>query len=291
MTDNNGNGLADERTAPFPQLRAAYMRAIARAWRDPHYEDCLRELGPEGGLEHLETEYHIKFPWDINFHMNLEDENLRPAYDPIFCRDWFGDADEFIITLPGKPDDMEHAADHLARYLQEFPTMLGRPKTSEPSESSESSESSKPSHGSAEAPDDFAEFGVMTGRIISLVWGQPFLEKLFFDEDNPDARGLVQGALDYVVKWNFRLKFKRNEKPLPRYPVGSDDTKAYNDYWKDFPRTTVMVYVPANPFAKREDGKGAKYLEHIEAGDRDAIIPAALAAYNDTSDQYPFSCA
>ena len=28
-------------SAPFPSLRTAYLRAIARAWRDPEYEAAL----------------------------------------------------------------------------------------------------------------------------------------------------------------------------------------------------------------------------------------------------------
>ncbi|WP_437715164.1 BMA_0021/BMA_0022 family TOMM bacteriocin [Sorangium sp. So ce448] len=235
--------------APFPHLRAAYLRAIAHAWRDSDFLKLLvkeSKENPQGVLPLFEKEYNIKFPYNVKF--AIADVPNRPEWRPVGTTGWFGVADEFHITLPGPPPPAEPGApsgpaDAIALYCEWFPSMLG-----------------KATDGVSEAPDDFAEFGVITARILALTWfDQAFARKLY---DAEDARPLVQASMGVVVRWNFRLKF------------------CYLD-WEQFwapspllmpPRTTITVYVPKHP-------------------PDEAAWPIALAAYNDTGPQYPFTCA
>ncbi|MGK3989563.1 BMA_0021/BMA_0022 family TOMM bacteriocin [Sorangium sp. So ce136] len=256
--ENSGTSSA----APFPRLRTAYLRAIARAWRDPGFLEQLVHKSKKhhyGVLPLLEEQYKFKFPFNIKFAIS---ENPRPQWRPNEMLGWLADGDEINITLPGPPalreprdhdEPLTTRADAIALYCQWFPSMLGPPRD-----------------GTSQPPDDFAEFGVITARLLAMTWyDENFKEQLFGSED---ARRLVQAAMGIIVQWNFKLKFSYLD---------------WEEFWKDIPyqgqldgqaaksipaRVKITVNIPQNP-------------------PDDAIWPIALAAYNDTGPQYPFTCA
>lgn len=241
--------------APFPILRAAWLRAVARVWNDTtgqllkHLIE-LSKTQPRGVLPTFEKDFNFVFPFQ-RVKLAVSDER-RPRWKPIGTTGWFGFADEFKVALPGKPAEKDEG-ELLAEYMQVFPSLLG------------------PAHH-AEAPDDFASFGLVTGRLIALAWhDRKFHDDLFA---TADARNLVQDAMDVIVPWNFRLKFTEYEMPnktphiseseLPR----SLSTKAFD--FSNFPFSEIQLNMPEAP------------------DDRQRAI--ALAAYNDTGTQYPFTC-
>ncbi len=238
-----------ENAAPFPRLRTAYMRAIARAWHDPAYEALLvqeSETNPRGALPMLEQDYGFTFPFNVKFAISL---NNRPIYQPIGTTGWYGFLDEFRIPLPAKPTDPAHQAASLALYCQQFPSLLGAA-----------------TDDVSEAPPDFAAFGVITSRLVALAWNDSFFHEQLFNR--PDARELVQEAMNYIVQWNFHLKFWE-------YEVPSSPTVDF--FAGSFPRSTIIVHLPQRPAALPPQGMGVEAI--------------ALAAYNDTGSQYPFTCA
>jgi ribosomally synthesized peptide (two-chain TOMM family) len=280
--------------APFPRLRAAYLRFIALVWRlerEPGGEAFLHQLvhpgcdprgvvsllkgdprgvvsllkgdprsvlpslegdpSPRGVLPLLEVLYNFKFPYNVEFAVRF---NPRPKWRPNEMLGWYGGGDEFLIYLPLKPstDDLRELgekcdfgldatlADALALYCERFPSLLG-----------------KATDGKSLAPEDFANFGVMTSRLLAMTWyDQEFANDLFQDDD---ARDRVQKSLNIVIPWNFRLKF------LPRpWPQFMSKASPYNK---------IAVYIPQRPDDDEEN---------------DWAI--ALARYNDTGPQYPFTC-
>ena len=241
--------------APFPQLRAGYLRAIARAWRDPVYMQELFRLSatPEGVLPLLQQEFGFTF----TFKVKLEDRPAapdQPRYEPIGTTGWFGFADEFNVPLPKQPAPADELA-ALALYCQMFPSLLG-----------------VPTDGVSEAPPDFAAFGVVTARVLALAWRDPkFRATLLASED---ARELVQGAMNYVVEWNFRLKFREvNVVASPKIadwvvPAGVNKIGIVDQ--SDM-RSIITLYFPICPLP-----------ESVQA--------CALGAYNATGSQYPFTC-
>ncbi len=237
-------------SAPFPSLRTAYLRAIARAWREPDYLGKLLQHSQDrrGVLDLFEEQYKFKFPFNIQFQI-AADEGTRPVWEPVGANGWFGFADSFTVYLPEKPKDKEHEADMLAEYCFRFPTMLGQP-TNEYSE----------------APPDFAAFGVVTSRILALAWLKDDYRAMLYAAE--DARQLVQDSMDCIIPWNFTLKFK--EFPLP--DAGFGGLHWLNDvYWGMFPYTEILVNLPVAPRTPE-------------------LNAVALAAYNDTGAQYPFTC-
>lgn len=237
--------------APFPRLRTGYLRAIARAWHDPDFEKRLIEeskRGERGALDFLEQTYNFHFPFNIKFCISLM---KRPRWRPEGTPGWIGFADEFEVFLPPLPEDPKIRAAVLARYCQEFPSLLGAPL-----------------QDGIQAPPDFGAFGVVTSKLLALAWHNGDFRKALYAAH--DARSLVQGTMDVLVDWNFLLKFK--EAPGP----SSDD----DDYWRDFPRSKIIVHLPERP-EQRQPMPDETF---------DTVEPIALASYNGSGSQYPFTC-
>lgn len=232
MTDNS---------APFPRLRTAYLRAIARAWHDPRYlEQLLQEsAGPRGVLPMLEQEYGFVFPFNVRLILSTK---RQPIWGPNYTTGWYGFGDEFKLYLPASPSRVEERAAVAMQYYAEFPSLLGA--ATDPF---------------TVAPDDFGAFGSITVRILALTWESELFRTALYTSN--DSRVQIQDAMDYMVPWNFSLVIREA-------PGASSTSPAY---WRDFPRSEITLHIPMRP-------------ETL------AVEAAALAAYNDTGSQYPFSC-
>lgn len=238
-------------SAPFPMLRAAWMRLIVQIWNDPTGK-LLKDLielsssGPRGVLPYLEERFQFAFPFP-QVKLAICNEH-QPRWEPVGTRGWFGFPDGFEVAVPKKPREEADEAELLAEYMQAFPSMLGR------------------GLGGAEAPDDFAAFGLITGRLITLAWTSESFRRSLFSAD--DARALVQDAMDVIIPWNFRLKLREYEcAKLSPQDAGSH---GFSFDVQRLPATLIRLNMPAMPDIKQR-----------------AI---ALAAYNDTGGQYPFTC-
>jgi ribosomally synthesized peptide (two-chain TOMM family) len=245
--------------APFPQLRSAYLRAIARSWRDPAYINRLllakKTLPQRGALALLEEDYKFKFPFHVRM---LIDVKKRPVFRPNDVCGWYGYADEFKLALPARPARKEMEASVLARYYQEFPTLLGKGDINllVP----EAARGKIDMSVGLPLPDSFGAFGLVIGQVIALVWRDKRFARQLLDPELEDARPLVEDATDSLVPWNFNLRFE----------LAGGKSTDQDDYWASFPRTTVTLNLPEKP-------------------DLD-VEAVALAAYNATGGQYPFSC-
>lgn len=269
-----------DNAAPFPKLRAAYLQAIARAWRDPAYEQELFNVSKEnplGALPMLERDYHFTLPWRVKF--AISGGKKRPFYTPIGTTGWFGFGDEFTIPLPKEPPEGDDLAAALALYIHRFPSLLGTA-----------------TDGVTEAPPDFAAFGAITARVLALTWRDKAFKKTLFELD--DARQFVQGAMNYLVPWNFRLKFYQCDVLARSTPL------AFAEAFEKFPYSTITVWLPRRPEVRLDDEDIARAFGLDEAEIAGALEMAralgalsepsvdacALAAYNDTGSAYPFTC-
>ncbi len=208
-----------DNSAPFPRLRTAYLRSVARIWHEPAYFAYLIEeskRNPRGVLPHLEEIYKFNFPFDVKLILT---DKQRPIWDPSFTTGWFGFGDDFAFWLPAKPARVEDQAGVLARYYQQFPSFLGAA-----------------TDGTSVAPPDFSEFGTVVMRLVALVWQSAQVRDQLYSSD--DSRLLVQDALDYVVPWNFTLKIRE----APGASSADDE-----NYWSKFPRSEISLHVPERP--------------------------------------------
>src|SRR4051812_25619514 len=108
--------MSSDNAAPFPRLRTAYLRAIARAWRDKDYMHLLfseSARNPRGVLPMFERDYNFQFPFDVKFAI---DGVHRPYWKPTGTTGWFGFMDDFVLHLPARPAHPADQASVLARY-------------------------------------------------------------------------------------------------------------------------------------------------------------------------------
>jgi ribosomally synthesized peptide (two-chain TOMM family) len=237
--------------APFPRLRAAYLRSIAEVWNDPRFLEVLvheSNSNPRGALPFLERRYNFEFPFNVAFKIS---DKRRPLYRPIGTTGWFGMGDEFEVYLPAMPQNPAEGAAVLARYCAEFPSLLGGGTVT-----------------GVAAPADFSNFGTVTSQVLALAWHNKTFHSAIYRAD--DARQLIQDTMNWIVPWNFFIKFK--EVPGP----GS----TADEYWASFPRSIITVHMPMKPDK-----------ESLHRNEVDHTVEAvALAAYNGTGSQYPFTC-
>jgi ribosomally synthesized peptide (two-chain TOMM family) len=233
---------------PFPELRAAYLRSIARAWRDPEFYKRLIDSKDEkeGALAILRREFGMEFPWAVKLVIAAGDPG--PAWQPGNTRGWIGTEDAFTLYLPVEDKPPANPAELLARYYQERPSPLGRQ-----------------AKGVAEdwIPSAFAEFGAVTIRALALAWNDATFKELLLSANGKPraANKTFQDYLDYHIPWNFSVYFKAHA-----YPKTDED-------WEAFPPNEIKLVLPQRP------------------GGRDPMVEAvALAAYNGTGPQYPFTC-
>ncbi len=110
-----------------------------------------------------------------------------------------------------------------------------------------------------DAPDDFVWFGTVIGRLIALTWKREDVEQALTTQYQDDARGYVQNILGIMIPWNFKVQFKVEKDWHP----GS-----HTPYM-----TEIRLNFPQKPPAD-ECGEEA----------------FALATYNGSGGQYPFTC-
>jgi ribosomally synthesized peptide (two-chain TOMM family) len=235
---------------PFPELRSGYLRAIARAWRDEKFRQALFD----SKSEKYGALGILKQEFGTNFPYKIKlviaQGSPGPTYMPQGTRGWIGVEDGFTIYIPCEDKPPAHAADVLARYYQERPTPLGRPDGD---------------IGTEAIPSAFAQFGGMTMRAVALTWEDAEFRRKLIDHGAPGKRRtaneVFEDYLDYQIPWNFGMCFKAQP-----YPQSDKD-------WEDFPINEIELILPQRP--KQHDG---------------VVEAVALAAYNGTGPQYPFTC-
>jgi len=256
-------------------LRLAYLRVIADAWKDT--TDTIKDKLLDGNtdlLKYLKANYGLNSKWDnviLQLFEFFEDENERqkPEWKPMETAGWVGPNDRFIINIPGKPGDSNQQVQALAAYYQKFPTLFGiiNKKTD-------------PDTLAAALPQDlgvdqkpFLEFGGVTLRAIALAWvNDDFLNEL----TNPtiaDAAPVLSRYLGYTNPWNFRIKFVVHPDFVWHGETRENKIPMWNDGQKDnpIPKNIIQLHYPTRP----ADSK---------------FWPIALTSYNNTGPAYPFSC-
>lgn len=289
---------------PFPKMRAAYLRAIAKVWSEEartspsppelRLKKALIEASCKGAshsvLEILAGnlsgtgEAQFGDPWkalDFPFFLtNLaflndgSDFQHRPTWAPNknvpgwMGHDWLWQSetqqgDYIIVNLPERPAEKSDYMSALAMYTYWFPTILGRPgkwtvRTDghffEPSD--------------MQPPAVFAETSLYIIEALARSWAdQDFATGLFQREDR---RSWFEEQMGCVIPWLFQLYFVK-----AGVPDSAAASNPHDSYWQNFPQTTFVLGFPQMP------AQDATYP---------AIETIALARYNATGGEYPYTC-
>ncbi|WP_299006388.1 BMA_0021/BMA_0022 family TOMM bacteriocin [uncultured Shewanella sp.] len=269
-------------------FKTAYLSAVAKAWTAPE-SDFSKNFYKEGETniltfleEHSGTPKQFINPWKnliINF---LKDDGHDLHWDPIKTGRWVGDDDRLTIYFPDDPS-IDHRVEALAKYNLMFPTFMGRIKSNfEMLFNAESQQVIIDSLNEKHIPIpsiltmgvadfDLLDFSAVVLRAISLYWEDGNFKASIINEkgDFSDKTPILSKWFGYNNPWNFSLNFKNNKR---------FDLKNGCDCDSQYPANIISLGKPKKP-----------HLLNGKQSDK-AILPIALAAYNDDGNSYPFTC-
>lgn len=260
------------------EFRTAYLRAIAQAWLDPSFHELLTTT-PIRALEVL----GFTWPWPIC--------TLRIMNNPEFT--WIGDEWSWSDTLPesltlhlplrpqgrtadGNPQDLPVAdqamalADFYRQRASLFSDDWGNNDPSAPERlpshgSNLDVESGAPIGGFIPTDQSFEAFKVVLITAMAKAWAYPSFRALLL-KDAAEALGTVRG---YRLPWNMKIRIAEDMNawwgPIPDVPGRSCW------YFENSPQHVLSLYLPTRPDITMSE-------------------PIALAMYNATGAEYPFTC-
>lgn len=259
------------------RFRSGYIKAIAKAWSDPVYQDrlCSKEnildwdefnnLLPEGK----------KLPWSaqVTIHTragkDISGFDTQTRWMPGPTAGWFGADDGFVVNLPPAPTDEKDYAEALATYNQMFPTILGLDPNKEKDESTADG-----------IDEDFTNFGCVLLQAIALCWATKDVDPNNNEINKPNFESLlVENGVEALSSffgfnnpWNFKISFIHS--------ASSENKATWNEEgknWNDLYNKVVLNY-PVAPAGNDEFSE-------------DKMKIVALGSYNACGMYYPFTCA
>lgn len=291
-------------------FRLGYLRTIAKAWSNTTYEDRLLDgddiynktkrticetLNPskrEGlniriGPDLLDKNGPFKKYFQGvrlgNVSIRVFDiEEKQTRWDPEDALGWKGNNDFFIIHLPTKPhkQSSKEKAIRLAEYYHKFPTFLG---VSDNVESSKRYDPCNDNSGGklgqgvqtdlGVSPGPFLEFGGVILRALALAWQREGFFEEITKETMIDATPVLSKYFSYNNPWNFNIRFIESDAITLSNDKSDDSDNSINiKTWENPPQNIILLHYPRDP--------------NIETDH----YPVALASYNETGPEYPFTC-
>ncbi|MGK4006906.1 BMA_0021/BMA_0022 family TOMM bacteriocin [Sorangium sp. So ce1036] len=276
------------------EFRTAYLRAIARVWREGETSDFAKDL--TSGIQSKIDQCLSECGFSADCWPNLCVQFVRNGgvqWNPGDTGGWFSPVskhESLTLRLPLDKAKVLHGVDQrywaqaLAEFYQLFPTPFGPIADPSQSGTKESTHQSLMAYPTKLGDfHSFLELGGVIARAIALAWRQQASGDMSFTHDlMTRAAGALQSWLGYISPWGIDLRVE----PAPdgvRWIPPTDDASA--GAWacgatregeslplEDYLRNTLTLCLPDRP------GKDA------------TVWPIALAAYNNTGPAYPFTC-
>lgn len=264
------------------EFRTTYLRSIAEAWADAQF---LREL-TSSPITALKARFAFDWPWPAA--CDLEIANAAGSFEWLSDQ-WIwalGRPESLTLYLPLDPAAAGIAPANQAKALADYyrthtslfsddwgvtgekpPRALDASYRGMTTEDATGLDSAAPAGGFIPNDTDFASFEVALLAAIAKAWNDPTFRKLF----TLDAAAALHTIRDYTVPWDLWIQVKDNPEAVWRTPADDRHPGKGRSYWQLNKRNLLKLYLPTKP--------------------ADVISePVALAAYNATGAEYPFSC-
>lgn len=246
------------------QFRLSYLRLVAFAWESPaNYAALTTAADPYTFF----TMFGLPRPdWTIALELAAPTTKLAASrFDPANTGGWIGPKAELSIDFPAAPANPNDWAAAMTAYYARLPTPFGDPVPPAPGSGVSSGAGG---HGMGHMSDAFV-LGAVIIRALALSWSDAaFRSELFPNPPNPTRpiNGALEDYFGYRLPWNMELLAKDDGRSfLPA--VGG---VGLGNFDQD-PVNKIKMFVPQPP-----PGAPNKAI--------------ALAAYNQTGDQYPLTC-
>jgi ribosomally synthesized peptide (two-chain TOMM family) len=295
---------------PLMDFRLAYLRALAGSWTQWSFDQPVNEqtgfikdlLSGNDIQALLQQSFGMRVNWpDMAVCLKYRDDKST-GWQPVRTAGWVGQDDQFIITLPQKPENDSTAIEALAAYYQRFPTLTGVAATVSADDSSLAGVDGPPPLQSGalptglgvpgSGPGSLLAFGSVILRAIALAWtdgpDSTFYRALTNDGQTvpspaQDASTVLSQWFGYNNPFNFKIQFlgagalrwDGTQWQYPHGPAGPTREKP----------NAVVLHYPSPPDSRQ-------YASPFSTGAKStaALWPIALTSYNNTGEAYPFTC-
>lgn len=241
------------------QFRLSYLQLVAWGWESPQNYAAI--VTAADGFT-LFTQLKLpRPPWTMSLKLSDPLTVLQASgFAPAATGGWIGPRARLTIDFPAPP---AVATDHpaaLASYYSELPSPFGEPP---PGPQPPGVASGAGGHGMGHMSDALVLGGVIV-RALAISWADAsFRQQLI---GGAPINGLLMDYLGYNFPWNMDLIGRAGASAFIFPQQGA------RGCWSPTPTNAIEMYVPRHPQL---------------GGPQDAL---ALAAYNQTGDQYPLTC-
>lgn len=268
--------------AKMIEFRSVYLRAITQAWADPTFSTALTV--PGGTIPALEKQFPPwRWPWPHTCELQIEATDTFVWVDDY----WLWDTnlvEGVLLSLPltpthitGRPVTADEQARALADYYRQRSSLFGDdwhadrsqftpappfPTTNRLSDVGVSGlDSAAPAGGFVPPGTLFEALEIVLTSAMAKAWTDHDFATLL----TTDPAKAMHTIRSYVLPWNTKI-FIRNDTAARWQPVTSPQSP-----WTSLTRHLLKLHLPSKP-------RKANFE------------PIALAAYNATGAEYPFSC-
>jgi ribosomally synthesized peptide (two-chain TOMM family) len=254
------------------EFRTMYLRAVAEAWIDPKFRHELTSKG--GAIAALQKRFDYKWPWPRV--CDLEINEAGGKYEWI-DNQWVWSSslrESLTMPLPLVPEvfkisEVEQAA-ALADYYRQRASLFSddwdKTGASGPTGGllgdASGLSGAQPPGGFMGSDNEYAAFKVALLAVIAKAWREPsFRETLIIDPATA-----LHTIRDYTLPWKFTVIVTEDKESKWLPDLGNGQSG-----WRFLGKNTLSLNLPTGP-------------REVHAW------PVALAAYNATGAEYPFSC-
>jgi len=259
-------------------FRTVYLRAITEAWVDGKFREELTSPEPGAAIRALKARFDYDWPWPLV--CDLEIASAPDQYEWI-SDEWVwsrGMHETLQMPLPLDPEELkiptEYHAMALADYYRQRSSLFSDDwnagGTRDPKQSPRAMlggesglNDGAPAGGFMPSDNEFSAFKVALLAAIAKAWREPAFKRMLII----DAATALHAVREYKLPWKFTLVVVEDRTSVwhPQERPGSQSQ------WSFETRNTLKLKFPTRP----ADVK---------------CWPVALAAYNATGSEYPFSC-
>lgn len=278
-------------TDSLMSFRTTWLRAVAHAWSDKSFKAKLLK-DPMKTMGELELEW----PWPDTLHLKVSEGTGFQ---------WIGDEwtwpnnsdlrESLTLYVPLKPPEKIRPDEHaiaLADYYDMRPTLFGTSNSllsqldgcsfqtssvlaaglkSAPAPVARTvfSSQQQPTNGFIPSETDFPNFEVALISVMAKAWeNENFRNLVETDEDASDVVSVCRG---YVPPWSLTLKIRHDKSAVWGAPKGKGKSAKQSGNWSKLTPHVLRLNLPETPRDPKE-------------------CSLALAAYNATGAEFPFTC-
>jgi len=267
------------------RFRATYLRAVAEAWAD----DRFREALIKHPVKALQDRFEYKWPWSDVCDLRIGDATGQYEW---LCDTWVWSShlpEALTLYVPLDPSAAKIPPEHRAMALADFynqrtslfsddwgkydpPKQIGAPAAAVIARGEAvDPDPGPPTGGFIPGGRDFSAFKVALVAAMAKAWDDKEFKELLMI----DAPKALRTVRDYEMPWDLLISVKDDRQarwdPGSQHEGRNNHSHWHPSHWHFDENNVLQLNLPTKPSDVTSE-------------------PLALAMYNATGAQYPFTC-